>query len=95
VGYIKIQNPFTLQSIKSIERRQVVLTAANLIRPATLEFSKQYLRLERPEIKGNPIPNPVKFIAFDPCPACIIVQDLDGIKFRCPRNEIYLYTEQD
>ena len=95
MGYIKIQNPYTLQSIKTIERRQELFASVNLVRPWTLEFYERYIRIERPAIFTNPISNTVRFIAFDPCPAFVIVQNSEGIKFRCPREETYLYTDGD
>jgi hypothetical protein len=85
---------FLLPSIiKSIERRQEVLASENLIQPETLDISRKYLRLDRPGSRIDPVINTITFIAYDSCPAFVVVQDLVGIKFRCPRDEIYLCTD--
>lgn len=32
---------------------------------------------------------PVLFLAYDPCPAFVIVQNREGVRVRCPRAELY------
>jgi hypothetical protein len=63
---------------------------SELMRPMTFESGREYLLVER-QGKGNqPTMTRVRFAAYDPCPAFVIVRTEVGKKWRCPRDAIYL-----
>ena len=63
--------------------------ASELMRPITFESGREYLLMER-QGKGNqPTLTRVRFAAYDPCPAFVIVRSEVGKKWRCPRDAIF------
>lgn len=61
-----------------------------LTRPYTLERGKRYLRGENGKAGEGASLQPVIFVAYDPCPALVVVQNGDGRRWRCPRDEIFV-----
>ena len=59
------------------------------IRPDTFEAGGEYLRAERLRAPLASAFIPVRFVAYDPCPAFVIVRGPDGVRRRCPRAELY------
>lgn len=59
------------------------------IRPYTFERGKYYIFRERQLGSGRKAPSVVKFIAYDACPAWVIIQDSRGLKMRCLREDIF------
>lgn len=65
----------------------------NLIRPTTFRTGRAYLYLgvgstsEEHALPSNMIP--VHFIAYDACPAYIIVKNGGGERWRCLRDQIF------
>ncbi len=62
------------------------MTRDELIRPKSLEGGAVYLRVEKSVNSVQPIP--VTIIAYDVCPAFVIVRE-DESRIRCPREEIF------
>ena len=60
----------------------------DLVRPATFEQGREYYWLERQTNGVKAIPVPVRFTAYDPCPAFVIVSTEMGRKWRCPRDAV-------
>ncbi|NLG74369.1 MAG: hypothetical protein GX495_20280 [Chloroflexi bacterium] len=54
------------------------------VRPETLELGARYGW----QTASGSEPVPVLFIAYDPCPAFVIVKDSFGKKMRCPRDQL-------
>jgi hypothetical protein len=55
------------------------------IRPPTLVEGCHYLRLDR----SSPAFQQVSFVAYEACPAFVIVVQADGRRVRCPRQELW------
>jgi hypothetical protein len=62
-------------------------TDFDLIRPGTFVDGHEYFLKERFEDKPALIP--VKFIAYDPCPAFVIVRKGSG-RQRCLRDDLFI-----
>jgi hypothetical protein len=62
---------------------------SELTQPSTLIHGGNYLLLERREGGRKQVLTPVKFTAYDPCPAFVIVATEIGNKQRCPRDALY------
>jgi hypothetical protein len=60
------------------------------VRPETLVPGKQYLLIEDPRDGGPRYIIPVTLIAYDPCPAVILVCESTGHKRRCAREGLFL-----
>jgi hypothetical protein len=63
---------------------------SDLTQPQSFEYGGTYLLLEAKEGARKPSFTPVKFAAYDPCPAFIIVHTEVGKKQRCLRERVYL-----
>jgi len=66
-----------------------------LSQPKSLEKSNFYLYRERDSDGHRRPPSVVKFINYDPCPAFVIIQILDGSRLRCLREDIFSTIEND
>lgn len=55
------------------------------VRPETLELGARYGW----QTGSDTEPVPVHFVAYDPCPAFVIVMDTFGKKMRCPRDQLF------
>lgn len=64
-------------------------TTLQFIHPYSLKAGKNYLLRERQLDSGRKVPSIVKFVAYDPCPAFVIIQDSRGLKIRCLREDIF------
>lgn len=62
-------------------------------RPYTLEEGKKYLQREVRRSGESFSFCPVVFISYASCPAFVIVQDGDGKRRRCPRDEIFISAD--
>lgn len=62
---------------------------SRLERPRTFEEGGMYVLLERGEKGRDQVLTPVRFSAYDPCPAFVIVRTEVGKKRRCLREEIF------
>lgn len=80
-------------SIRYHEERLLMEPIPNLTRPTTFQTGRAYLCLddlstsEELALPLNMIP--VYFIAYDVCPAYVIVKNGRGERRRCLRNQIY------
>jgi hypothetical protein len=63
---------------------------SNLSQPYTLEYGGSYVRAVQGIESPGPAFAPVRFVAYDACPAFVIVRGEDGVKRRCPRAEIFI-----
>lgn len=59
------------------------------IRPSTFEPGRPYAWLERQQDHEEAATIPVTLIAYDPCPAFMIVRTEVGERRRCLREELY------
>jgi hypothetical protein len=64
--------------------------ASGLTQPQTFEYGGTYLLLDAKEGAKKPSLTPVKFAAYDPCPAFVIVHTEVGKKQRCLRERVFL-----
>jgi hypothetical protein len=67
-------------------------TFSSLTRPETFDINREYFIVER---RGNGRQQsvlPVRFYAYDPCPAFIIVCTQMGDKLRCSRDELFIHA---
>lgn len=63
--------------------------SADLTRPETLIEGATYLILENAGT-GNPLSiDIVKFLAYTPCPAVVMVIESNGRKMFCPRDRLF------
>lgn len=62
---------------------------AKLKRPETLEEGKEYLWQENTRSANGPSIQQVTFVSYHPCPAFVVVQDEEGKRWRCLREEIF------
>ena len=62
-----------------------------IMRPDTFEPGGNYLWLQIQAAAEGSAHIPVRFIKYDPCPAFILVGDDNGKKWRCPRDELFIY----
>jgi hypothetical protein len=64
-----------------------------LTRPSTFTPDRDYLWLDRQvnavSLTKEPVHRPVRFVAYDPCPAFIIIRNGDGSRKRCLREDLY------
>jgi hypothetical protein len=67
-----------------------------LTRPRAFVYGNEYLLIEQP-VKNvqKQVSVPVRFAAYDPCPAFVIVRTERGLKRRCPRDELFTGPGQD
>lgn len=56
--------------------------------PVSLEVGREYDLLERGNNGCKPVLTPVRFVAYDPCPALVIVAH-GGRRMRCPRDKLF------
>jgi len=68
-------------------------TTFQYIRPQSFECGKDYLYRERQLDGVRRAPSIVKFIAYDPCPAMVIIRDFDDRKSRCLRDDLFELKE--
>jgi hypothetical protein len=61
--------------------------------PASFEEGKIYYHRERQTNGGEPPLQPVTFLAYDSCPALVIVRNDEGDRRRCPRDEIFDFEQ--
>jgi hypothetical protein len=64
-----------------------------LTRPENLQVGNRYLHRTPRTVLSEPACTPVILLAYDACPALVIVRDPDGRRLRCPREEIYSAAE--
>jgi hypothetical protein len=62
-------------------------TKMRLTRPASLQVGGEYLL----QARGVPFLEHVRFIAYDPCPAFVIVSS-GANRRRCPRDDIFILS---
>ena len=63
--------------------------ASELIQPSSFEYGGTYLLLESEGNGRQPSFTHVKFAAYDPCPAFVIVRTEIGKTRRCPREQLF------
>ena len=66
-----------------------------LTRPHSLENGNAYLYQDRDGVGQYQNFSVVKFLDYDPCPAFVIVQKLDGSRLRCLREGLFTSNEND
>jgi hypothetical protein len=66
-----------------------------LTRPLSFENGFSYLYQERDAVGQRQEISVVKFLDYDPCPAFVIVQILDGSRLRCLREDLFTSKEND
>ena len=66
-----------------------------ITRPQSLENGKTYLYQDRVGVGQRQEFSVVKFLDYDPCPAFVIVQILDGSRLRCLREDLFISNEND
>jgi hypothetical protein len=62
-------------------------------RPPTFEPGRPYAWLGGQPDRCEPAAIPVTFLAYDPCPAFVIVQTRAGERQRCLREQLYSILE--
>ena len=66
-----------------------MISINKLVRPETLQLGELYLFRER-SINGKyQDSSVVKFNNYTACPAYVIIQNKDGKKIRCPRDDLF------
>ena len=63
--------------------------SASLERPATLIEGGAYILLESRETGSQPSMDLVKFLAYTPCPAVVMIIESSGRKMYCPRDRLF------
>jgi hypothetical protein len=63
--------------------------------PETLVAGRRYLRRQDTRPGLEPILRGVTFVSYCACPEFVIVQDEEGKKYRCPREEIFTINLDD
>jgi len=66
-----------------------------ITRPPSFENGFSYLYQERDAVGQRQEISVVKFLDYDPCPAFMIVQILDGSRIRCLREDLFTSKEND
>jgi len=66
-----------------------------ITRPQSLEDGNTYLYQDRVAVGQRQEFSVVKFLDYDPCPAFVIVQKLDGSRLRCLREDLFTSKEND
>ena len=66
----------------------------DLTRPRSFQDGREYMILDGSKNAQGIELIPVKFSAYDPCPAFVIVSSEMGKRWRCPRNEIFSAANQ-
>ena len=66
-----------------------------LKRPVTLKEGTAYLWQENGDSQGDPSSQPVILVAYDACPAFVIVRDEGGKRWRCPREVLFTLKTRD
>jgi len=66
-----------------------------ITRPLSFENGFTYLYQERDAVGQRKEISVVKFLEYDPCPAFVIVQILDGSRLRCLREDLFTSKEND
>jgi len=66
-----------------------------ITRPQSLEDGNTYLYQDRVAVGQRQEFSVVKFLDYDPCPAFVIVQKLDGSRLRCLREDLFTSEEND
>jgi hypothetical protein len=61
-----------------------------LIRTSTFVDGEEYLLKDR--LEDKPALAPVTFVAYDPCPAFVIVRNSSG-RQRCLRDDLFTYPD--
>jgi hypothetical protein len=61
-----------------------------LIRPSTFDDGEEYLLKKQSE--GEPGLVLVTFIAYDACPAFVIIRNCSG-RLRCLRDDLFVYSD--
>jgi hypothetical protein len=85
-----------IQPLESMSEFDQHLMKSNqyLIRPNTFHAGDQVLHLESPPYNATlakPVKiTPVLFVAYDVCPAFIIVRNGSGKHWRCPRDQLFI-----
>lgn len=59
------------------------------VRPDTLHEGDTYYYIEQSINGGEPQTSIVTLLAYDTCPALVIVASQDGRKWRCPQERLY------
>ncbi len=62
---------------------------SRLEHPRTFKDGEEYFLLERVENGHDQVLTPVRFSAYDPCPAFVIVRTEAGQKRRCLREQVF------
>ena len=60
------------------------------VHPETLEEGKIYLYCRQSKNKAEQSPVTITVLAYDNCPALVIVRDQYGKRWRCLRDEIFI-----
>jgi len=66
-----------------------------ITRPQSFENGNTYLYQERDAVGQRQELSDVKFLNYDPCPAFVIVQIMDGSRLRCLREDLFNSKEND
>ena len=66
-----------------------------ITRPQTFKNGNAYLRQDRNGGGQRQAISVVKFLNYDPCPAFVIVQIMDGSRLRCLREDLYAIRSKD
>jgi hypothetical protein len=69
------------------------ITTFQYFRPQSLESGKVYLYREHRVDGEFGALKIVKFIAYDPCPAIVVIRDTGGLKTRCLREDLFELKE--
>jgi hypothetical protein len=54
----------------------------------------EYLWADRRPQAEQPTFLPVRFVSYDPCPAFVILRDAEGVRRRCPRDEVFVIASR-
>ena len=60
-----------------------------LMHPNTLVEGKHYVYMDRYDVEASPLLLDVKFVAYTPCPAIVVVLNGSGQKVRILRDDLY------
>jgi hypothetical protein len=73
-----------------------VKNISKLFQPKTLKWGEEYLYIETPpRPRAQALPDKMSrviFLAYDVCPAFVIVRNGSSKRWRCPRH--HLFTEE-
>lgn len=63
------------------------------IRAGSLVFSEKYLCRISPGSDGNREYTTVAFVGYTTCPAIVVVQDSNMVRFRCDRMNLFVPSQ--